>query len=82
MDMSKTIEILDEVEDVITGFKGTVTAKITYVYGCTQFEVKPKHDGKGDYPKSAWIDEPQLKIIKKNGGDQSEPRNGGMRSHP
>lgn len=58
------IEINDEVKDIITGFKGTVVAKIIYRNGCIQYEVQPKLLKDGVIVKSAWIDEGQL-IVKK-----------------
>jgi len=82
--MKRKIEIYDEVKDIITGFEGTVVAISRYMYGCTQILVQPKCDKKKEkeYPKAAWIDEPQLKIVKKGKKDESKPRHGGIRDHP
>ena len=79
--MTEEIQLKDKVEDVITGFTGIVTAKAEYLYGCTQFLVNSKCKD-NEQGKTSWIDEPQLKVLKSNGGDKSEPRYGGDRSHP
>jgi len=79
--MSK-IKIGDKVRDKITGFEGTVTADIKYMYGCRQFQVTPDVDENGNQRKHDWIDEPQLKLIKNNGKKKEKPTYGGIRSHP
>ena len=79
--MSK-IKLGDRVRDKMTGFEGTVNARIEYMYGCTQFEVQPDVDKTGAYRSHEWIDEPQLEIIKSNGQKKAKPRYGGIRHHP
>lgn len=75
-------EMFDEVKDTITGFQGKVMAIADYAYGCKQILVQPPVKEDGDWQKAHWFDEPQLVIVKSNGGDKSEPRHGGERSHP
>jgi len=83
MDMSKIVELGDRVVDTITGFKGCVTAKIVYMYDCTQYLVQPKAEKKnGAWVSAKWIDEPQLKITKKGTYKAGKPKFGGMREHP
>ena len=95
MNMDDTIELGDEVEDVITGFKGIATAKIEYIYGCVQFQVTPPYNKeKGEHPKKDWIDVQQLVIIKKGAEVAAKkkvekkakklamPPSGGEREHP
>lgn len=72
----------DKVEDKVTGFEGTVVAKINYLNGCTQCQVQPKVNEKGEIPKTSWIDEPQLKIVVKDPEGKVPPKGGGMREHP
>jgi len=80
--MVEKIEIGDTVKDTITGFKGIVMAEIQYMYGCKQYQVTPKCDENGARLKSDWIDEPQLKLIKKGKKAKTPPRHGGIREHP
>lgn len=54
----------DLVEDRITGIKGIVTSVAFWLNGCIRFclvEHKPKDPKINEF----WIDEPQLKLIKK-----------------
>ncbi len=62
--MDKRIELGDEVEDIITKFKGIVTAIHIYIYGCVRMTVSSK-SSQGSEPKNMSFDEPQLRIIKK-----------------
>jgi len=81
--MKKKIKFGDKVRDKLTGFEGIVTARIQYIYGCIQYEVKPTIDEDGNQRKHDWIDENQLEIIKDNGRTKKDkPIHGGMRSHP
>ena len=76
------VKLGDRVVDVHTGFEGTVMARAEYMYGCVQIQVQPKVKEDGDFVKHQWFDEPQLELVEDNGGDDSEPRHGGNRSHP
>ena len=75
-------EMFDEVRDKHTGFQGVVMAISFYGYGCTQLLVQPPVKEDGEWKKSVWFDEPQLELVKSNGGDDSKPRYGGDRPHP
>lgn len=85
--MTKKIELGDEVEDLITGFRGVAIAHHHYLHGCDRFTVQPKKLGSDKKPVGLeTFDVPQLKLIKKNsfvpvpqpketppGGPQHEP---------
>ncbi len=59
------MELGIEVEDVITGFKGTVMGYVQYLSGCHQALVAPRVDKKGELRESHWFDEQRLKRIGK-----------------
>ena len=64
-----------QVEDKITGFKGTLTAKAEYITGCTQYLVSPRVDKDGKHVDGRWIDDERLGEPAKTsrpGGPQSE----------
>jgi hypothetical protein len=52
-----------EVKDKITGFKGIVTGKCSYITGCDQYLVQPEVDKEGKSEDPKWIDEPRLILI-------------------
>lgn len=54
----------DEVKDTVTGFKGTITARIEYLNGCIQYCVEPKVGKEMKMEKHHWVDEAQLELIK------------------
>lgn len=56
-------ELGEKVKDTITGFKGTVTARIDYLNGCLQYCVEPKVGKEGKMEKHHYIDEGQLVSI-------------------
>lgn len=55
-------------QDKLTGFRGTITAKVDYLIGESQYELTPNHGAK-DYEfttaiaKSEWFIIPRIKII-------------------
>jgi hypothetical protein len=65
--MTKQAEFIfdmgDEVEDVISGFKGTVIGRYEYLTGCNHYGVEAKAKD-GDTPKYDSIDEQRLKLVK------------------
>ena len=67
--------------DKITGFEGTVIAKISYLFGCAQYNLVPKAK-EGKLEDGQWFDEGRIEII----GDGVKPeevkaeKNGGY--HP
>lgn len=65
-----TMEYLDdlmgaEAEDLLTGFRGIITAYCVYATGCSQLLIQPamKKTDK-EYPNGVWIDEDRMKILK------------------
>ena len=47
-------------KDNVTGFEGTAIARIEYVWGCIQYELKPAVDKDGKLIDGAWFDETRL----------------------
>lgn len=63
------VELGVTVEDVITGFRGTVTGLVKYITGCDQALVAPRGlDDKGAIRDSHWYDIQRLVV------DPSVPR--------
>lgn len=58
------IKMRDEVEDIVTGFRGTVIARSDWLNGCVQFAVKRRVDKDGKVQDAEWIDSQQLKVTK------------------
>lgn len=53
------------VKDRINGFKGVVTGRAEYLYGCVQVLVSPTAIGKdGKHPDSVWLDEDRVEVTK------------------
>ena len=50
-------------EDVITGFKGYVTGRVTYITGCDQYLLSPRMSKSGKVEDTRWIDEKRLKVV-------------------
>ena len=57
------INLGDEVEDMVSGFKGIVVARHSYLQGCARVSIQPIVDKDGRLPESRTFDEPQLKCI-------------------
>jgi hypothetical protein len=56
----------DKVKDKITGYEGIITGITNWINGCTTCCVKSQ-DLKDGLPKEGqWLDEPQLKLVKKS----------------
>jgi len=63
------IKLGDEVEDLITGYKGIAVARTKFMNGCIQICVASRlPKGQTEYPKESGvsIDQQSLKIIKRN----------------
>ncbi len=62
-----SINLGDEVEHVITGFKGTAVTRTTYLNGCVHFVVQRKHNPAeliGGNPEGTYIECHFLKVTK------------------
>jgi len=53
----------DFVQDVVSGFSGTVTARCEYLYITDSYLVSPRYDGNG-FPEGKWLEAKQLKKFK------------------
>ncbi len=52
-----------EAKDKITGFKGIITGRIDYLYGCSQYCLNPPLDKDGKKQNIEWFDEGRIEII-------------------
>jgi len=59
------IELGDEVQDKVTGFKGIAVVRSIYLQGCDRISVQSPVDKEGEIPEPQHFDDPQLKILKK-----------------
>jgi len=59
------IEMGSEVTDVVTGFKGIVTAQHLYITGCAQYDLTPPLKKDGTLADIISIDEGRLKVSRK-----------------
>lgn len=59
----KKIGLGDEVEDVLTGFKGIATASVEFASGQTRYQIQPPVDKDGKIPDCYDIDEGNLRIL-------------------
>jgi len=50
--------------DKVTGFKGIITGKCFYMYGCAQYLLVQKANKAGKY-EATWFDEGRVKILGK-----------------
>jgi len=73
------IELGQEAKDKITGFKGVITSRLTFLYGCDQYGISPKANEAGEIKLTEYFDEGRLEItgrgilpeevqVEKNGG--------------
>jgi hypothetical protein len=52
-------------KDTITGFKGVVTSRTEFLYGCVHIGITPdKLDENGKPVESQWFDEQRIEVIK------------------
>lgn len=54
-----------EAEDKVTGFKGIIVGRIEYLYGCTQYGIKPQELHNKETIDVTYFDEGRIKIIGK-----------------
>ena len=78
----KDIKLGSKVTDKITGVSGIVDARIEYLNGCVQYNVRQRVNKKdGAVPKDVWVDEQQLQVVGKGVEIETKPTGGGIRSH-
>ena len=51
----QVIELGDEAQDAVTGFKGIVVAETRWLYGCNRFTLQPAVGKDGKVPESATL---------------------------
>lgn len=61
--MSGKIELGREAKDVVSGYKGIVTARTEYLNGCVRFHLRPKASKDGKLDEGEWFDEVELERI-------------------
>lgn len=54
----------DKVQDIVTGFAGTIAGTAYYLTGCNQYLLLPKAVKPHKKPAGHWFDEDRLEIIK------------------
>ncbi len=59
----KKIELGTQVQDRITGFRGTIVGRTEWETGCTTYCVQSKCDKDGKLPDAEWIDEIRLEVV-------------------
>lgn len=57
------IELGQEVQDIITGFRGIVTGRVDYLTGCRQLLVAPSLKPDGTPGDSLWFDEQRCELV-------------------
>lgn len=62
----------DEVEDLVSGFKGVVVCLSQWINGCVRVVVQPKVDEKGAMLEAQHFDAPTLKVLKRKKVDMPE----------
>jgi hypothetical protein len=71
------IDVGDSVKDTITGLTGIAVCRSEWLYGCIRVGVQPREANEGKVPEIVYVDEPQLKVVKrkllKTYEDLSEP---------
>lgn len=78
----KKIELGDEVQDTVSGFKGVVVSEHNYLHGCRRLSVQPKVGKDGSNKDSQGFDEPQLKILKRKKIKIGNRVTGGTEKYP
>ena len=81
------INLGDEVQDRVTGFKGIAVARTQWLTGCDRITIQPKLDKEGKASEPMGFDEGQLKVLKKGAFKIAEVREkpekrGGPRPEP
>ena len=61
----QAVQLGDQVKDTITGLKGIVIGLCDYLYGCRRLVIQPSIDKDGQYVESIWVDEPQVKVLRR-----------------
>ncbi len=54
-----------QVEDTVTGLRGTAIARLVYMNGCVQYQIQPKIVVDGVPVEPKWYDNEQVKLVSK-----------------
>ena len=54
-----------QVEDTVTGLRGTAIARLVYMNGCVQYQIQPKIVVDGVPVEPKWYDEQQVRLAPK-----------------
>lgn len=52
-----------EARDKITGFKGIVTGRAKYLFGCDNLLLSPKSGKDNSYKNGQWFDSPRIEYV-------------------
>lgn len=77
MHQDTNVQLGDEVEDKVSGFKGVAVSAHLYLNGCTRITVQPKIDNDGKLPAHETFDEPQLKVVNPAVAEEGDHVTGG-----
>jgi hypothetical protein len=59
----------DEAKDLVTGFRGIITARTTWLHGCDRISITPSKLGRTALPiKEQTFDEQRIEVIKARQG--------------
>lgn len=61
--MKRIIKLGDEAKDVITGYRGIITAKIEYLTGQIDYKIQKQSSDSDKYAGSEWINENYLLYV-------------------
>lgn len=59
------IELGVKARDKVTGFKGIITGRASYLTGCDQYSIVPPIDKDGKLSDGVWFDESRVEVIGK-----------------
>lgn len=51
-------------KSIVSGFKGTITARLQHLNGCDRYFIAPKVDKDGKLPDGYWFDEGEVDPLK------------------
>jgi len=68
MSKKKNLRLGDQATDKMTGFSGTVIARIEYITGCVQYQIQPYGIIDGKRIEPLWFDEMRLGITEADNG--------------
>jgi len=68
MSKKKSVRLGGKATDKLTGFSGTVIARIEYITGCVQYQIQPYGTIAGKPIESLWFDDTRLGVAEGNSG--------------